>query len=132
VLHGDISIPGFPRTVTIKIPADKLWVDTGVDVKKGQTVIITASGWGSTCTGHRECNIPSPEGNGALCVPNCLMNYVDYGALLGQISSSGPFYVGKSFTTTADESGTLYLAINDIISQYEDNAGSFVATITVR
>jgi RNA polymerase subunit RPABC4/transcription elongation factor Spt4 len=137
---GYISIPGLnseERTVLVYVPANTIWADTGVEVRKGHTVNIAASGSVSTWAGHPEGYIPDPTGNGDPCTfdaigDKCLLPYYSYGALIGQISSSGPFYVGKSFTTTADESGTLYLAINDNISWYEDNEGSFTATITVR
>ena len=132
VLNGDISIPGFPRTVTIKIPADKLWVDTGITVKSGQTLTIKASGSLNMGGGDPTWFVPSPNGKyNSWCTGGCAYKRMPNGVLVGKIDSGNPFLVG-SFCNRTATTGSLYLAVNDNISYYNDNEGSFTATITVR
>ncbi len=131
VLHGDISIPGFARTVTIEIPADKLWVDTGITLKSGQTLTIKASGSLNIGGGDPDYYVPSPYGMFSWCGEECTLNGVQLGALIGKIDYGKPFYVGSYCNRTAT-TGSLYLVVNDETSWYFDNEGSFTVTITVR
>jgi hypothetical protein len=107
-------------------------VDTGIDVRAGDQVTITATG---TVTAGRRAGVVSPDGGragassilGTYPVPNA-----GVGALIGYIVStngqtSQPFMVGSQSTFTSPVDGRLYLTVND--DNYNDNSGSFSVRI---
>ncbi len=134
------------------------WIDTGLSVRAGQTLRITASGsWtdGSTTSG--------PDGS-KQAWPDNFFNLADlgacnycaktkttqWGALIGFIGQAPPaagsytstkvrakalkiFYVGQSYEAEALQSGELWLSKNaDAYSGYtQDNSGHVQAEITV-
>jgi hypothetical protein len=139
------------------VPA-KGWVNTGVNVKAGQELRITAAGtWtdGSTTSG--------PNGSSTLDADNFfniadlgVCNYcattatTGWGALVGYIGVSPPaqgsytsaairakaisvFYVGGSYEAKALTTGTLWLGKNaDAYSGYTvDNSGHITAKVTI-
>ena len=107
-------------------------VDTGIDLRAGDQVTITATG---TVTAGRRAGVVSPDGGrqgassilGTYPVPNA-----GVGALIGYILStngqtSQPFLVGSQSTFTSPVDGRLYLMVND--DNYNDNSGSFSVRI---
>jgi hypothetical protein len=110
-------------------------VDTGVDLRSGDQVTITATG---NMTAGRRAGVVSPEGGrqnagavfGATTYP---VPTAGVGALIGYIVSSNgqssqPFYIGSQSTFTTPVDGRLYLLVND--DNYSDNSGSFSARIS--
>ena len=106
--------------------------DTGIDLRAGDQVIITASG---NITAGRRVGIVSPGGAtpgatsifGTRPVPTA-----GVGALIGYILQSNgqqgqPFLVGDQMTLTVPSDGRLYLLVND--DNYSDNSGSFSVRI---
>jgi hypothetical protein len=109
-------------------------VDTGIDLRAGDQVTITATG---SVTAGRRAGVVSPDGGrqsagavfGATAYP---VPTAGVGALVGYIVSnngvtSQPFYVGSQSTFTTPVDGRLYLMVND--DNYSDNSGSFSARI---
>jgi hypothetical protein len=109
-------------------------VDTGIDLRAGDQVTITATG---NVTAGRRAGVVSPEGGrqsagavfGATTYP---VPTAGVGALIGYIVSSNgqtsqPFYIGSQSTFTTPVDGRLYLMVND--DNYSDNSGSFSARI---
>ena len=109
-------------------------VDTGIDLRAGDQVIITATG---NITAGPRAGVVSPEGGrlgagsifGTSARP---LPSAGVGALIGYIVSSNgqtsqPFYVGSQSTFTTPVDGRLYLIVND--DNYSDNSGSFSARI---
>jgi hypothetical protein len=107
-------------------------VDTGIDLRAGDQVTITATG---QVTAGRRAGVVSPDGGrqgaasilGTYPVPNA-----GVGALIGYIVSSNgqtsqPFFVGSQSTFTTPVEGRLYLTVND--DNYNDNSGSFSVRI---
>lgn len=102
------------KSLNVKVSGSPRWMDTGMDVKPGDKLHITAKGtveMGSS-------NSVSPEGAPrtwqdtlrALMVPS-----VGPGALVGRIGDSPaatPFFVGSDSTVQAPVAGRLYLGIN--------------------
>jgi hypothetical protein len=127
-----------PSSITLNIPADQGWTDTGVNVNTGETVAISANGSIILTTdGH----IPpmSPAG----FPPNCTAAEV-YGqffvpfpafqlpcwSLIGRIGTNGPiFEVGTNTIFQAQSSGEFYLGVND--NNLGDNSGNWTAAISV-
>jgi hypothetical protein len=106
--------------------------DTGIDLRAGDQVIITASG---NITAGRRVGVVSPSGAtpgaasifGTRPVPTA-----GVGALIGYILQSNgqttpPFLVGNQMTLTVPTDGRLFLLVND--DNYSDNSGSFSARI---
>jgi hypothetical protein len=108
--------------------------DTGIDLRAGDQVIITARG---SVTAGRRAGVVSPEGGrvstgavfGATTYP---VPTAGVGALIGYIfqsngQTSQPFFIGSQLTFTTPVDGRLYLMVND--DNYADNSGSFSVRI---
>ncbi len=107
-------------------------IDTGVDLRSGDQVTITATG---TVSAGRRAGVVSPDG-GRQGAASILGTYpvanAGVGALIGYIVStngqtSQAFLVGSQSTFTTPVDGRLYLLVND--DNYSDNSGSFSARI---
>jgi hypothetical protein len=119
----------------VDVPANQpRGVDTGIDLRAGDQVTVTASG---SITAGRRAGVVSPDGGrpstgavfgaGTYPVPTA-----GVGALVGYIVSnngqtSQPFLIGSQSTFTTPVDGRLYLMVND--DNYSDNSGSFSARI---
>lgn len=117
------------REKTLAVPANlRNGVDTGVELRSGDQVTITASG---NVTAGRRAGVVSPEGGrvgaasiiGSYPVPNA-----GVGALIGFIRTPNgqvtqAFFVGSQLNFTAPADGRLFLLVND--DNYNDNSGSF-------
>jgi hypothetical protein len=109
-------------------------VDTGVELRTGDQVTITASG---NVTAGRRAGVVSADGGrqgaaGILGASGYPVPTAGVGALIGYIVLSNgqttqPFFVGSQLTFTASADGRLYLTVND--DNYSDNSGSFNARI---
>ncbi|MBA2704500.1 MAG: hypothetical protein H0U60_11680 [Blastocatellia bacterium] len=106
--------------------------DTGIDLRAGDQVMITASG---NITAGRRVGVVSPNGAtpgaasifGTRPVPTA-----GVGALIGYIllqngQTTQPFLVGNQMTLTVPSDGRLFLLVND--DNYSDNSGSFSVRI---
>jgi hypothetical protein len=109
-------------------------VDTGIDLRTGDQVTISASG---NVTAGRRAGVVSPEGGrqnaaGVFGASTYPVPTAGVGALIGYIMASNgqsaqPFFVGSQLTFTASTDGRLYLMVND--DNFTDNSGSFSARI---
>jgi arylsulfatase A-like enzyme len=126
----------------ISVPANQPYVDTGLDVKKGEILRITATGeieisdwayfgrdgydWRVSPLGSFRCEksakvktfpLPVMQKGPAPCY-----------CLIGKIGEKGaPFFVGKDYRGAAKATGRLFLGINDVT--FTDNKGAFTAAI---
>ncbi len=123
------------REKTIEVPANlPRGVDTGIDLRTGDQVQITASG---NITTGRRAGVVSPDGGragaaqiigaGAYPVPQA-----GVGALIGYVrltngQVSQPFFIGTQQTINMPVDGRLFLLVND--DNYGDNSGSFSVRI---
>lgn len=110
----------------VNVYADSPGVDTGVDLRQGDNVTISATG----SIYSRGTGAISPEGNrrydsnaGSMPAPDAA-----FGALVGYIrmnngQTTAPFVIGSQRTLTAPADGRLMLMVND--DQSRDNSGSF-------
>lgn len=119
------------RTIAVQANESR-GADTGIDLRAGDQVIITATG---NITAGRRVGVVSPNGAtpgatsifGTRPVPTA-----GVGALIGYIllstgQATQPFLVGDQMTLTVPSDGRLFLLVND--DNYSDNTGSFSVRI---
>jgi hypothetical protein len=123
-----------PRETTIDVPGNSRGIDTGVELRTGDQVTISATG---TVIAGRRAGEVTPDGGrvsglgivSAYPVPNA-----GVGALVGYIrltngQATAPFIVGSQQSFAAQSDGRLFLLVND--DNYSDNSGSFNVRIRV-
>ena len=110
------------RTVSIMVPADRVWTPTNIVLAPGTGLAISATG--TINHGGPRCG---PQGNLSLIdrLGETPLRGERFGLLIGKIGLNGrPFPIGTTFSIDKIENtGELYLGIND--SEYRDNSGYF-------
>ena len=132
--------PVSPGAIPVRVPANVPWTNTGINLRPGDSVMVTASGWIAVEAGGR---IP-PKAPGGFA-PDCRAATSIYGgrfgsfpapqlpcwSLIGRIGGNGVvFEVGARGTFQARTIGVLLLGIND--DSFADNSGFWTAMITVQ
>jgi sRNA-binding regulator protein Hfq len=117
------------KTMTVDVAARKDWTSSGLIVKRGDHIRVTASGVitldpvsGRTC---------GPEGISDLADPKKLMPDQPTGALIAVISSDNDdfIFLGRAGEFTATRDGLLFLSVNEGV--LSDNVGVFKAVVEV-
>ena len=117
------------KTMTVDVAAKKDWTSSGLIVKRGDQLRVTASG---TITldpvSGRSCG---PEGISDLVDPKKLMPDQPTGALIAVISSDNDdfIFLGRSGEFTATRDGLLFLSVNEGV--LSDNVGAFKVVVEV-
>ncbi|HYG12218.1 MAG TPA: hypothetical protein VD835_19885 [Pyrinomonadaceae bacterium] len=133
--RGDAGRVGGAREVSINVPGTSRDTDSGVDVRSGERVTISASG---TVVAGRRIGEVGPQGGRATGFGSIIgtrpVPTAGPGALIGYIRASNgqisqPFLIGNQLTFNAQTDGRLILAIND--DDYSDNGGNFAVRIIV-
>jgi tetratricopeptide (TPR) repeat protein len=108
----------------ISVPANILWVDTGLTVEKERHLKIQATGMWSNV------GPPSigPDGFANTIYPGTVLATANLGALIARVGDT-MFLVGATFDGPSPASGELFLAINDTPDTYGDNQGSLQVQI---
>jgi hypothetical protein len=121
---GGSSSQGRERMLTVY--ADSRATDTGIDLRAGDRVTISATG----SIYSRGSGAIMPEGNRRYDSPssNYPLRDAPFGALIGYIrltngEATSPFFIGSQQTITVPEDGRLFLLVND--DDNRDNSGSF-------
>jgi len=109
---------------TIELDAARGWMNTGFDVRAGETITFEASG--TVQLSDNAADTADPAGSGRRVQSAPLAN-ANAGALIARIDNSPAILVGKRQTITASRSGRLYLAVND--DHVADNLGHFIVVI---
>ncbi len=121
---GTSGLAGRP----IRVPATEPWTDSGITVRRGQTIEIDASGT-VTLSGPSDSATPAGSISGrqapAAPVPNR-----SAGGLLLRIADAPPIFVGANSAFEAPASGRVYFGVND--DHLADNAGEFRVVVRVR
>ena len=128
-----------PGATSIQVPANVPWTDTGIHLRPGDSVTVTASGLVAVEAGGR---IP-PKAPGGFA-PDCRAAASIYGgrfgifpapqlpcwSLIGRVGGNGAiFEVGARGTFQARSDGRLFLGIND--DSMANNSGFWTAVVTV-
>jgi hypothetical protein len=118
------------RVANIDVSGKRDWTSTGMIVKRGDRIHITATGLVTLdpATGRTT----GPEGVADLPDPKKLMPDQPTGALIGVIGADNDdfIYVGRSSDFTATRDGLLFLSVNE--GSLTDNAGAYRATVEVQ
>jgi hypothetical protein len=104
----------------INVPGQQQWTATGITVRRGERLIISASG--EVKVGGNGNLTASPGGAGETNQGNPVPG-APTGALIARIGNGTPFAVGAQNNLSAPAAGQLFLGIND--SYLGDNQGSF-------
>jgi hypothetical protein len=149
------ALGGFPPTLgpqqpdgqlfkNIMVPGDAGWVDSGLDVRPGEELLIRASGEVSLQRGNPAATC-GPGGLDMLTVDQPVPNE-NFGALIGKVAqfvasrvdedSGGEvrdeifvlFVIGSERTVSVLIKGRLYLGVNEKV--IKDNGGEFAVVIT--
>ena len=121
---GTAGAPAAPATSGVRVDANQAWVDSGVNVNRGDRVAFSASGDIMVAPGMSS----GVGGTPALSSPNYPVPTAPAGALIAKVGNSAPFLIGSNtqpILMPAD--GRLMLGIND--DGFGDNTGSFSVTI---
>jgi hypothetical protein len=123
---------GANRVITV--PGDSQGTDTGLELRRGDRVMINATG--SVVTNLRVGPVSAEGRSESYSIrQNYPVTDVGGGALVGYMQTrngqrSRPFYIGSQNTFTAPADGRLYLMVND--DDYRDNSGSFSVRLNVQ
>lgn len=117
---------------TVQVNAKEKWKDSGINVKQGQVVSVTASG---SVMWDRDLPAVGPDGTfkaNTVETPNDFpMPSAGCGSLLMRIGTS-IYAVGSSDTVTAGESGMIRFMVNDRYEYLGNNSGSFQVQVEVK
>ncbi len=122
-----------PATKVIDVSAAGEWQDVGINLIKGQSFEITATGlWSHDL--YDTVVTPNPYGpNGSnKDDSSAIMPLVPIGALIGCIGNEAPFVVGERFKGVARATGPLRLGMNDATGTYSNNSGHIRVIIRIK
>ena len=121
---------GLVRTAIIDVVGKRDWTSTGLIVKRGDRIKITATGLVAIDPSNSRTS--GPEGITDMNDPKKLMLDKPTGALIGVISSDNDdfIYIGRSAEFTATRDGLLFLSVNEGV--LSDNTGIYKAAIEVQ
>jgi hypothetical protein len=114
-------------TGRIQVPANGGWVNTGITVQQGQTLLFQTSGEVRLSTDMNDVATAAGAKSGRTAASAPLPTALA-GALIGRIGNGQVFGIGNQTSVPAPNAGTLFLAVND--DQLADNAGSFGVEVT--
>jgi hypothetical protein len=126
-----------PQTSSAVLAANAAWAPTGIEVKAGDQIQISAEGrWAATNPRQLSANVTSfvgPDGYPQTAgTKGLVLESANYGALIGRVGETGtPFLIGASFTGAAESDGPLFVAMNDLPGQYQDNVGRLSISVSV-
>jgi sRNA-binding regulator protein Hfq len=123
------KLTGQVKTQTVDVVARRDWTSTGLIIKRGDFIRITATG--TVTLDQASGRTSGPEGI-ELADPRKLMGDQPTGALIGVIGADNDDFimVGRSAEFTATRDGLLFLSVNE--GALSDNSGSYKALIEVQ
>jgi hypothetical protein len=118
------------KTVTVDVVGKRDWTSTGLIVKRGDRIRITATG--SVTLDPVSGRATGPEGIPDLADPKKLMADQPTGALIGVIGADNDdfIFIGRTSEFTAARDGLLFLSVNE--GNLADNTGTYKAVIEVQ
>ena len=114
---------GGTTSTPLNVESTDRWTDTGIYLRTGTTVTITATG---SITLSNESDSAGPAGSSRRA-QNAPLPDQPAGMLIGRVGTSAPISIGASRTFRVTREGRLYLGVND--DHLADNMGSFRVTV---
>jgi hypothetical protein len=142
--HEDSSVDacGATSTITLQIPSDAPWSDTGIGVSAGTVLVIHASGvvrYGPNAPQTTDANGGNFDGQqffSTAVVPKAticsLIGRVGDAPVPAGKAGEGDGFVGVDYEETMSVTGELFLGFNDQVGEFGDNSGSFTVIITTK
>lgn len=112
----------------VAVDGSRGWVDSGIDVRRGDVLSIQATGTVTLSTNTSDVADPGGSRTNRRATSAPLPNE-PAGALIGRIANATPFIVGGRQSVTANATGRLFLAVNDDF--FDDNVGTYRVVIAV-
>jgi Ca2+-binding EF-hand superfamily protein len=126
---GPVGTSGTTSTVFL-VDSTQRWVDTGIDVRAGDTLSINATGTIVMSTNEADQATAAGSQTGRRAAESPLRDAAA-GALIGRIGTGTPVLIGTSqVMNRITTGGRLYLGVND--DYLLDNRGQFRVTVTVK
>ena len=127
---GGTSTDGLaPATGRVRVGGQAGWVNTGLTVGQGQTLLFNAGG--EVRLSNASDDVAGPAGSKkGRHAPNSPVPSVLAGALIGRIGNGAPFAIGNQASLQAPANGVLWLGVND--DALGDNAGEFGVDVTAQ
>ena len=116
-----------PAAKELDVSSKDAWVDTGLDLRPGDVLTISASGRLKVQSGKSASSVTAAGANRGFrdLLKSYPVNEAGQGALIGRVGSSDaatPFLVGASKSWTAPRAGRLFLGINKSGNDAPDGA----------
>lgn len=120
---------GMSKATAVDVAAKRDWTSTGLIIKRGDRVRITATG--SVTLDPATGQTSGPEGI-EMADSKKLMSDHPTGALIGVIGADNDdfIFIGRSAEFTATRDGLLFLSVNE--GGLADNAGTYKASIEIQ
>jgi hypothetical protein len=120
------------QQVELIVKATDIWLDTGLELKSGDQITITATGkWKND--GKSDTYEVTADGFDTYKDPAAILPEANFASLIGRVGESGtPFFVGSSFGPSSLDSGRLFLQMNDIVGSSADNEGELEVTVKIK
>jgi hypothetical protein len=115
------------RLVTVE--ASRGWMDTGIDVRRGDILQIQATGTVTLSTNPSDEADPSGSRTNRRAASSPLPGE-PAGALIARVGNGAPMIAGGRQSITANSTGRLFMAVNDDF--FDDNRGTYRVTIGVQ
>jgi Ca2+-binding EF-hand superfamily protein len=114
---------------TITVDATRGWVDTGIDVRSGETLTLDATGSVTLSSNASDVADPSGSRTGRRAASAPITDQAA-GILIARVGDGAPMAVGSRKLITADANGRLFLSVND--DHFADNGGAFRVTVSLQ
>jgi Ca2+-binding EF-hand superfamily protein len=113
----------------VTVDASRGWIDTGIDVRRGDILQMQATGTVTLSTNTSDAADPSGSRTNRRAASSPLPGELA-GALIARVANAAPMLAGGRQTITANGTGRLFLAVNDDF--FDDNQGAYRVTIGVQ
>ena len=109
------------------ISAKQKWVNTGIDLNKGQKFSVSSRG--SWTNGGANPQLVGPSGWPTVLLNSTLAPNLPLSSLIGRVDNSA-FLIGEDYTGASPVDGRLYFSMND--DDFTDNDGQLKVSVTVK
>lgn len=123
---GSSEPPAGSGGAVLTLRGSQQWLDTGLSVREGQVVQISASGQIQVSPNGDDRATPNGHQAGQR-TPNAPVPDAPMGALIGRIGNNRPFGIGGNARITMPQAGRLYVGVND--DNVGDNSGQYEVRI---